>query len=422
MKLSPTRAALFLAVALALPAAAQQWSASPEAKAPTAAQQKQLDAARAQLDAAAKRYGELARQYGGADVRYKVEQRLLRKPVIGVVLAPDDNAGVRIAGVTPDSPAAEAGVRSGDRIVAVDGTTIVGAAPEVRLDAAREAMGKHGEKSEMKLRVVRDGQERVIELTPRAGDRLMFYGPDADIALHEAREAADAARAAMPAARDARVQAMQARDEAMRASGEAMRAHGEAMAAAREATRVAAIAPDVRREIIRMRPGDACAGEHCKIPVIADALRWNGLNLASVDGGLGRYFGADDGVLVVSTGPELQGLQAGDVIRSVDGRAVKSPRDVMDALRGRDAGSKVAVGYLRDRKAGNTQVTVPEPMMFRIPAPPAPPAPPAAPAPPNAAPPAPPAAPAAPVGMRLPAPPPPPAAPLPPAPPAPPVD
>ncbi|HTM95824.1 MAG TPA: PDZ domain-containing protein, partial [Croceibacterium sp.] len=179
--------------------------------------------------------------------------------------------------------------------------------------------------------------------------------------------------------------------------------------------------PDVRREIVLMQPGAAaCKGEHCKMPVIADALRWNGLNLASVDGGLGRYFGADDGVLVVSTGPELQGLQAGDVIRTVDGKAVKSPRDVMDALRGRDAGSKVAVGYLRDRKAGNTQVTVPEPMMFRIPAPPAPPA---APAPPSAAPPAPPAAPMAPVGMRLPAPPPPPPPQAPaPVPPAPPVD
>ena len=397
MTLSPTRAALFLAVALALPAAAQERTAAPAAKAPTAAQQKELDTARAQLDAAAKRYAELSGQYGGDPVRFKVEQRLLRKPVIGVVLAPDDNAGVRIAGVTPDSAAADAGMKSGDRIVAIDGTTIVGAAPEVRLDVAREALGKHGEKSEIKLRVVRDGQEQVIELTPRAGDRLMFYGPEADIDLQDA----DAARAAMPAAREARLQAMQARTEAM--------------SAAREARRVAAIAPDVRREIVLMQPGNsACKGEHCRFPVIADALRWNGLNLASVDGGLGRYFGADDGVLVVSTGPELQNLQAGDVIRSVDGKAVKSPRDVMDALRGRDAGSKVAVAYLRDRKAGNTQVTVPEPMMFRIPAPPAPPAPPAAPAPPSAAPPAPPALP---VGMRLPAPPPPPAAPVPPAPP-----
>ena len=66
MKLSPTRAALWLAVtvALAMPVAAQDWRVAPGTKAPTAAQQKELDAARARLDAAAKRYGELARQYG----------------------------------------------------------------------------------------------------------------------------------------------------------------------------------------------------------------------------------------------------------------------------------------------------------------------------------------------------------------------
>lgn len=419
MTLSPTRAALWLAVtvALALPVAAQDWAAAPTAKAPTAAQQKELDAARAQLDAAAKRYGDLARQYGGVDApRIRIEQRLLRKPVIGVVLAPDDAAGVRIAGVTPGSAADDAGVRSGDRIVAIDGKAIAGAAPEARVDAARDAMGRHGEKSEMTLRLVREGKEQVVALSPRAGDRLMFYGPDIELAVDQAQVAAEAARAAMPAAREAAAQAQRAQAEARKAQGEAMAA---ARDAARDAARVAAIAPDVRREIVLMHPGQACAGEHCRMPVIADALRWNGLNLASVDPALGRYFGADDGVLVLSTGPDLRGLQAGDVIRSVDGKAVKSPRELMEALRGRDAGSRVAVGYLRDRKAGTAQVTVPEPMTIRFPAPPAPPAPPAAPMAPLRAPPAPPAAPpAVPPSPAAIAPPPP----APPAPPAPPVD
>jgi membrane-associated protease RseP (regulator of RpoE activity) len=373
MKLSPTRAALFLAVALALPAAAQEWTLAPDAKAPTAEQQKQLDAAKAQLDAAAKRYAELAGRYGADPVRFKVEQHLMRKPVIGVVLAPDDTAGVHIAGVTPDSAAAVAGVRSGDRIIAIDGRTLAGGNADARLDAARAAIGAHDEKSQVKLRLVRDGKETAVAVTPRPGERMIFIPEmrrkqlDGNVRITE-----------LPGG-------------------------GFDIDADRMSGMIAPVAPDVRREIVLMQPGAAaCKGEHCKMPVIADALRWNGLNLASVDGGLGRYFGADEGVLVVSTGPELEGLQAGDVIRSVDGKPVKSPRDVMDALRGREAGSKVAVGYLRDRKAGNTQVTVPEPMMFRIPAPPAPPAPPAAPAPP-----APPMAPRAP-GLVAPAPPAPP--------------
>jgi membrane-associated protease RseP (regulator of RpoE activity) len=403
MKLSPTRAALWLAlaVALAVPAAAQEWTAAPDARAPTAAQQKELDAARAQLDAAAKRYGELAGKYGVDPVRFKVEQRLLRKPVIGVVLAPDESAGVRIAGVTPDSAAAVAGVKSGDRIVAIDDRSIAGADPEVRVEVARDAIGKHGEKSKVKLQLERDGKKSVVMVAPRAGERMMFIpGPGAD--------APDVRRNVEFFARpDGNVE-FQGADVQLRA--------------------MPAIAPDVRKEIVLLGPDGACKGEHCKLPVIADALRWNGLNLASVDDGLGRYFGADDGVLVLSTGPELEGLEAGDVIRSVDGKAVKSPRDVMEALRGRDAGSKVAVAYLRDRKAGTAQVTVPEPMPFRIPAPPAPPAPPAAPVAPIAPPPPPPAAPMAPAAPRAPgfAAPAPPAAPTPPpappAPPAPPVD
>lgn len=372
MKPSPTRAALWFALAtvLALPVAAREWTAAPQAKAPTAAQQKELDAARAALDAAARRYAELAGTYQVAPGAWKVEQRLLRKPVIGVVLAPDDaGAGVAIAGVTPGSAAAEAGVRSGDRIVAIDGAKIAGADAEARLDAARDAIGKHGENSKMELRIVRGGQEQVVSVAPKPGERMLFVpGPDG-------------------ARFEGNFKVFELPEGGLDISSDRMEGV------------MPSIAPDVRREIVRLAPRarEACKGEHCKLPVIADALRWNGLNLASVDAGLGRYFGADDGVLVISTGPELEGLQAGDVIRSVDGKAVKSPRDMMDALRGRDAGSKVAVAYLRDRKPGTVQVTVPEPMLFRIPAPPAPPAPPTPPAqppmPPRAALPAPPAPP-----------------------------
>jgi membrane-associated protease RseP (regulator of RpoE activity) len=384
---TPIIAALSLAVAIAIaaaPAAAQEHPG----EAPTAAQQKQLDAARKQLDVAAKQYSELARKYGVERHALDIQRRLLRKPVIGVVLAPDAKAGVRIAGVTPGSAAAEAGLKSGDRLVAVDGKAIIAASPEARVEVARAAIGSHGVASRVQLRYVRGDRETNVVVAPKAGDRLMFIGDESSPEwrlmqedMTAARAAAAEARAAMPAARRAAADAAHAAADA-----------SHAMAEARAAARVAAIAPDVRREIIRLGPEHACRGDNCEFPVIAEALRWNGLNLASVDANLGKYFGTDDGVLVLSTGPGLQGLHAGDVIRSVDGKKVESPRDVMDALRGRKTGSKVAVGYLRDRKAGTAQVTVPEPMQFHIPAPPAPPAPPppmAMPAPP--APPAPPA-------------------------------
>lgn len=368
MKLSkPIVSAVSLAVALAMvsPASAQERAPA----APTTADQKALDEARRKLDEAAKAYAELAGKHG--------THQFLRKPVVGVVLAPDTTAGVRIVAVTPGGAAAEAGLKSGDRLIAVDGTTLAATSPDARVELARAAIARHDEKSKVQLRYIRDGKEKTVVVSPKAGDRLMFIGDDGrrEMVLarqhrEAAREAAAEARAAIPAAR---------------------RAAREARVAAAEAARVAAIAPEVRREIIRLAPnGD--------FPVLADALRWNGLNLASVDADLGKYFGTDKGVLVLSTGPELDGLKAGDVIRSVAGKDVDSPREVMEALRGRKAGSKVDIGYLRDRKTGTALVTVPEPMQFHIPAPPAPPAPPPPPAAPHAAPPpAPPAPPALPL-------------------------
>ena len=124
--------ALALGLALAGTAIAQT--------APTPAQQKELDVARAELNKAAQRFAELQREYGGTDATMRIEKRLQRKPVIGVLLAPDDAAGVRIAGVTPDSAAAAAGLKSGDRITSIDGKAINAASGSARVEQTRELL------------------------------------------------------------------------------------------------------------------------------------------------------------------------------------------------------------------------------------------------------------------------------------------
>jgi membrane-associated protease RseP (regulator of RpoE activity) len=148
--------------------------------------------------------------------------------------------------------------------------------------------------------------------------------------------------------------------------------------------------------------------------MLTEAFRWSGLNLATVDKDLGRYFGTDRGVLVLSTSTELAGLKAGDVIQSIDGKAVNSPREAMAALRNKPVDSQASVTYLRDRKTGTAQVKVPKLAQLQFPpappTPPAPPAPPASPAPPSHV--TPPTAPVPPAGV--PAPPAPPAPPKPP--------
>lgn len=368
-------AALALALGMALAGLAAAQSN------PTPAQQKELDAARAAVERAAERLAELTAKYGDADAPIRVERRVLRKPVIGVVLAPDDKAGTRIAGVTPDSAAASAGLKSGDRIVSIDGKPIDAASGSARVDQTRDLLASVDAQTPVKLAYVRDGKNQTVTLVPKVSDRLMFIsGPDGDadtdvrvfqLGDGQVKVIADRVRG------DARMDAEAMESIARRA----------AILDGEQAQWSAAIAPGVHNEVIRL-VGD-CKGKDCNLPVLAEAFRWNGLNLASVDDGLGRYFGTTDGVLVLSTGKELEGLQAGDVIQRIDGKAVNSPRQAMDALRAQPAAAKVRVEYLRDRKTGTAQVTVPKALPFRIPPPP--PAPPVPPLPPVA-----PVAPAAP--------------------------
>ena len=326
---------------------------------PTPAQQKELDAARAQLDQAAQRYAELSRKYGDADAPIRIEKRILRKPVIGVVLAADETAGVRIAAVTPGSAAAGAGLKSGDRITSVEGKRVDAVGADARVQQARELLAALDAKTAVRLDYERDGKPATLSLTPKVDDRVMvmqgngnasfdgdvkvFVGDDGDV-----REI-DVDRIRIDAG-EARAHAVEARARAM---------------GARERTEWLMVAPDVRTEVIRL--GSDCKGEDCTFPVLAEAFRWNGLNLASVDAGLGRYFGASKGVLVLSTGKDLEGLQAGDVIRSIGGKEIGTPREAMDALRAQPAGGKVAVDYLRDRVPGTAQVSVPESLQFKLP-------------------------------------------------------
>lgn len=385
MKRIPKRLLLACAVGFAVAGVA-----AAQTDAPTPAQQKELDAARADLDRAAKHFAELSRKYHAMDMApmaMAFERQVMRKPVLGVLLAPDPQAGVRIAGVTPDSAAAAAGLKSGDRLVSIDGVTISGADDDSRLVDLRNKLEKIDIKTPVRVGYSRDGKDAIVAVTPRLADNVFAWN---------------------------------SKDGPMSFSGDVMVApHPDGSididADSISGTLPPGVTPEIRREVIRLGKGDApmalgdareirnvmfvpdCKGKTpCAQPMLLmDAFRWNGLNLASLDSNLGKYFGTDKGVLVLSPGPQLSELQAGDVIRSIDGKPVATPREAMDALRAHKAGDKASLALLRDHRDASAQVTVPK--AVPLPIPPAPPAPSAPPPPPGVgampAPPAPPAAP-----------------------------
>jgi membrane-associated protease RseP (regulator of RpoE activity) len=277
-------------------------------------------------------------------------------PGLGIVMAPNPAAnGVRVAAVSPEGPAAKAGLRSGDVILSVDGKS-VGGSGTAAVDRARELLGDLKLGQVVKLRYAREGKTHDANVKADAIRRVMAFNREAPMARRHHPGDGERFEQMLP--------------------------------------------PGLEWEIERIGPrGDCEKGKaDCGMPAIYQAFRWQGLNLTSIDAGLGRYFGTDKGVLVLSSGPDLKGLQSGDVIQRVAGKAVETPRDVMRALREKDSGAQLPFDVLRDRRSVAVTVTVPKsrPLPFVTPPPaaPAPPAPPAAPG----APPAPPAAPR-PIGM-----------------------
>ena len=82
--------------------------------------------------------------------------------------------------------------------------------------------------------------------------------------------------------------------------------------------------------------------------------------LATVTPGLGRYFGTDRGVLVLRVPPDAGvGLEEGDVILEIGGRAPESGSHALRILRSYQPGEKVTLRIMRDRKPRELTIEAP---------------------------------------------------------------
>lgn len=255
----------------------------------------QLAAAREQLQEAARQVADLSRQMGersGESFVYEFMSNE-KRGVIGVVLT-RDGEDLKIASVTPGGPAEEAGVEPGDVIVAVNGE------PVDKGDGDRARSTPEG------LRDLEVGDTVTLTLSGDAGER--------EVTVEAGRRDVMSWAPAMRELRQLRLHAPQAPGM-----------------------------PHLDEEI-RHKMHRAMDAIHVNVN-----HSWGRVELAPLNKDLGRYFGADQGVLVVSA-PENNplGLKGGDVIIRIGEREPNDPGHAFRIARSYGVGEKLEVEILRD--------------------------------------------------------------------------
>ncbi|HEX6997769.1 MAG TPA: PDZ domain-containing protein [Gammaproteobacteria bacterium] len=124
----------------------------------------ELRRAQAELERAAREVARLSQELAAPVVRrFTFAQQ---RAMLGVSIE-DDERGVRVTGVSPNGPAAVAGVQAGDVITAIDGAVLP--TGDQSPSQALLAQMSHVEPGEdVVLEVVRDGERREVTVRPRA--------------------------------------------------------------------------------------------------------------------------------------------------------------------------------------------------------------------------------------------------------------
>lgn len=147
-----------------------------------AALDKRLADAQRRLEDAAREVAELSGEAAGPGAFRQFEYFLPnpRRAMLGVNLGATEpnGGGVRIEGVSPGGPAAEAGVKAGDVIVAIGAKPVTTGRELVK---AMEAI-EPGEKVGLGLR--RDGKAMKLAVEARPLDRIFLEGPGAVPGIH----------------------------------------------------------------------------------------------------------------------------------------------------------------------------------------------------------------------------------------------
>jgi membrane-associated protease RseP (regulator of RpoE activity) len=288
-------------LALGMRAFADVEAPPPAPPAPDGDLEQRLEAARQRLDEAARTVAELTAEqvWSNAATRH-------RRAALGVVLAPSEK-GLVVAGVTPGSGAAKAGLEPGDVIVSINGVAVERPESRKHLPKTLDLLGDVEPGETVRVEYERNGARASVDVTTREHPAFAFAGVGV----------------------------------------------GEAGAFDEPPTIEFFDGPPPFPPDAPMPP-DARMPPDAPEPMFFTKRLHGGLALHDLDDKLGRYFGVTEGVLVLSAPESEQGLEPGDVVKSVAGTAVKTARETYRALAAAD--EDVAVEVLRDGGTATVQV------------------------------------------------------------------
>jgi type II secretory pathway component PulC len=230
----------------------------------------------------------------------------------------DTELGVRVESVSPNGPAAAAGVAVGDTIVAIDDFEL-GREANTRIDSPSAAfLGQLADVEpgeEVELRIVRNGNTRDVVVKPTEnGPYVRLWGPQSLQGLQG-------------------LQGLQSLQGLRAAAG----------SQGRQGPQVTVL-PNGRESVFMMfqRP-------------------WSDIELVPLTPALGEYFATDAGLLVVRAGRmgEL-GLRDGDVILDIGGREPQTPEHAMRILSSFEPEEPIPMSVMRQRRRETLRITVPE--------------------------------------------------------------
>lgn len=223
-----------------------------------------------------------------------------------------DKVGAYVTGVTPGGPAAKAGIQSGDIIAKVAGKAVTARGEESAGLRLIEMIGELDAGKAVDVELRRGKDTKKVKVTPADDDTEFFTGV---------------------------------------VDGGNLRSfsfgQGEPFGVARpnEMT-IERIIPG---EAITVRPSIG-TGSFSFTTTARGPLA--SLEMATLNAGLGSYFGTTDGVLVINTGEKQElGLLPGDVVTAVDGRKVTSPSQLMRILRTYEKGEEFKLQIMRQKRA-----------------------------------------------------------------------